>query len=118
MLFLNFLLNYNGVLKLSLFKSCFHFNELRIFQSPSFFYFHVKCHCILCQASPPPPLPLQELCSPFQPDGFCLYMKDTYRQRVHHLATTVPVLDFFSCTRELRDIVPGSPEPFTCSKSK
>ena len=72
MLFLNFLLNCNDILKLSLIKLCFHFNELKMFQSP-----FILC-ILLLHSVPPHPIPLRHYSSISSFQHLPITVSDTY----------------------------------------
>ena len=101
MLYLNFLY----------LKLCFHFNELRIFQCPSFLYFYVKCYCILC----PPFCPTSTAWSENFAVSVHSSQTDPVRAYVGFLLYRVSIFWFHTVlepdTRELRDLVPGTIEP-------
>ena len=117
MLSLNFLLNCNVIFKVSLYKLCFYFNELRIFQSPSYLCFCVKWYCILCPPSPHfhgsdvavHPNPAWQIL--FVYEG-CLLTGNP--SSGHNRSCP----GHFSLSRELRNLVPGTSEPHSYSKSK
>ena len=117
MLFLNFLLDCCVILNLLL--SDFLFHELRIFECPSIFmYFFAIVFCVSC--------PISTAAISFSvPVSRCIastdlkmHMEDSCIPVNQHLSHPVPAHFQIYLVRELQDIVLGTPEPSTCSKSK
>ena len=118
MLSLNFLLDCNVIFNLLLFNSCFLFYELRIFQC--LFIFMYFCYYILCPSFH------------FYGSNFLLrYCQAVSRhsdpkmhvlnpcfQEIQQVSHLVPFQHQVHLSRELWDLVPGSPEPSTFSKPK
>ena len=119
MLSLNFLINSNAMLKLSLLKSYFLSMNSEFFNVSLFFTYFVIV--ILC---PPPLFHSSNIPVPFQTSltslqyGFCRDYVGFFPYRDSSICSTPFLPPLFHLTREKRDLIPRTLEPSTCSKSK